>query len=421
MADNYLITGYWGEPHITPENDRGINASMFGAGKFVLPVGEKFRVEYIGNNTVRMYDGKLIDNGAAAGIPVGEYIDILIPNASQGMIRTDIIAFQYEKDPSTFIETGKFVLLNGEEVEFDEDSVAETGELPAMPEPELITDDLLSDKAILDQFALWRIIVHEGNIHIGIDDYVEPRMFSFRPNTVFTSLKELGISDSDMQGVNPDMPSLDPFNFNIYDLNAVMPNYSKLKTVLSPTETPNLFDSFIMKLIAETELNYPLTSGGAGFGLAIEVSKFSGVNSPVKIEVTPDNGLRDRTYSCIWDKTGAGTIRVSSFSCTYASPIMTPGVEYKTSEFWNGKVLYTQLLVTTWTAGGNVDYSINTEVVRYSGKVGGHTIPFIFSTLENQYTGWASFYNHSGKLRLMMQGGSSLNGLTAQIQIWYMK
>ena len=85
MADNYLITGYWGEPHVTAENDRGINAAIFGAGRFVLPVGEQFKAEYIGNNTIRMYDGKLMNNGAAGGIPVGEYIDLPIANAGQGM------------------------------------------------------------------------------------------------------------------------------------------------------------------------------------------------------------------------------------------------------------------------------------------------------------------------------------------------
>ena len=62
MADNYLITGYWGEPHVTAENDRGINAAMFGTGRFVLPVGEQFKAEYIGNNTIRMYDGKLMES-----------------------------------------------------------------------------------------------------------------------------------------------------------------------------------------------------------------------------------------------------------------------------------------------------------------------------------------------------------------------
>lgn len=152
MADNYLITGYWGEPHVTAENDRGINAGIFGAGRFVLPVGEQFKAEYIGNNTVRMYDGKLMDNGAAAGIPAGEYVDFQIPNAGQGMKRNDLIIFQYSQDASTLIEKGEFVVVRGTETD------------EAATDPELTQSDLLSGAATFDQMALWRICVSGTDI-----------------------------------------------------------------------------------------------------------------------------------------------------------------------------------------------------------------------------------------------------------------
>ena len=147
MGDNYLITGYWGEPHVTVENDRGINAAIFGTGRFVLPVGKQFLAEYIGNNTVRMYDGKLLNNGAAAGIPAGRYVDLLIPEARQGMKRNDLIVFQYTKDASTLIESGTFVVVTG----------AETSGTPE--DPELTHEDLLSNEAAFDQMPLWRVPV----------------------------------------------------------------------------------------------------------------------------------------------------------------------------------------------------------------------------------------------------------------------
>ena len=115
MADNLLITGYWGEPHVTAENDRGFNAAIFGPGRVVLPVGEQMRAAYIGNNTIRIYDGKLMSGGALAGIPAGKYIDLLIPEAGQGMNRNDLIVFQYSKDVSTLIETGSIVVVSGAE------------------------------------------------------------------------------------------------------------------------------------------------------------------------------------------------------------------------------------------------------------------------------------------------------------------
>lgn len=144
---NYLITGYHGEPHVTAENDRGINAAIFGAGRFVLPVGEQFRAEYIGNNTVRVYDGKLVNNGACGGIPVGEYVDLLISNASQGMNRNDLIVFQYAQDSSTLVESGTFVVVQGTETS------------GTASDPELTQEDLLSGTATFDQMALWRVAV----------------------------------------------------------------------------------------------------------------------------------------------------------------------------------------------------------------------------------------------------------------------
>ena len=151
-TNNYLITGYWGEPHVTAENDRGINAGLFGTGRFVLPVGERFKAEYIGNNTIRIYDGKLMNNGAAGGIPVGEYVDLLITNANQGMKRNDLIVFQYEQDTSTLVERGTFVVVQG------------TESSGTAADPELTQQDLLSGEAVFDQMALWRVSVSGATI-----------------------------------------------------------------------------------------------------------------------------------------------------------------------------------------------------------------------------------------------------------------
>lgn len=147
MSKNYLITGYWGEPHVTAENDRGFNAAVFGAGRYVLPVGEQFRAEYIGNNTVRLYDGKLLDNGAVAGIPAGQYVDLLIPETGQGMKRNDIVVFQYSKDAPTLVESGIFTVVSG----------AETS--GTATDPALTQEDLLTDEATFDQMALYRVSV----------------------------------------------------------------------------------------------------------------------------------------------------------------------------------------------------------------------------------------------------------------------
>ena len=164
MADNLLITGYWGEPHVTAENDRGFNAAVFGPGRVVLPVGEQMRAAYIGNNTIRIYDGKLMSGGALAGIPAGKYIDLLIPEAGQGMNRSDLIVFQYSKDVSTLIETGSIVVVSG----------AETS--GAAFDPVLTQQDILTDEATLDQFALYRVHVSGATIAAPV------RLFSIISN-----------------------------------------------------------------------------------------------------------------------------------------------------------------------------------------------------------------------------------------------
>ena len=153
MANNYLITGYWGEPHVTAENDRGLNAGIFGPGRLVLPVGQQLRAEYIGNNTVRLYDGKLLDNGALGGIPAGKYVDLLIPEAGQGMKRNDIIVFQYSKDASTLVETGVFAVVSGKEVS------------GTAADPALVQQDLLTDEATFDQMPLYRVAVDGATIN----------------------------------------------------------------------------------------------------------------------------------------------------------------------------------------------------------------------------------------------------------------
>ena len=198
MADNYLITGYWGEPHVTAENDRGINASIFGDGKFVLPVGEKFRAEYIGNNTVRIYDGKLLDNGAAAGIPAGKYIDLLIPEAGQGMNRNDLIIFQYSQDTSTLVESGVFTVLSG----------TETNGTAA--DPVLHEEDLLTDEATFDQMALWRVSVSGTNISTPVQLFEVSKDIRTAGPAVVTATSDDGVAYSaKAPGVSKLFPGLE--------------------------------------------------------------------------------------------------------------------------------------------------------------------------------------------------------------------
>lgn len=234
MSDNYLITGYWGEPHVTAENDRGINAAIFGAGRFVLPVGNQFRAEYIGNNTIRVYDGKLIDNGAVAGIPAGRYVDLLVPETGQGLKRNDLIIFQYAKDASTLIESGVFAVVKGVETE------------GTAADPELTQEDILSDTATFDQMALWRVSV-AGSV---ISEPVQ--MFKVAKN----------IENAAGGGV-PIVPatSTDGINYE-----ATVENVDKLYTGLEITIIPNMTSTSTAVMLnvnglGACRVRLPLSSG----------------------------------------------------------------------------------------------------------------------------------------------------------------
>ncbi len=167
MPDNYLITGYQGEPHVTAENDRGIHAGIVGAGRFVLPVGKQFMAGKIGSNTVRMRDGKLLDNGAAAGIPVGEYIDFTFSSTAQGKRRNDLIVFQYTRNASSQIERGTFVVVKG----------TETSGTPT--DPELTQWDLLSGNPVMDQMPLWRVPVSDSAVSTPVQMFTVSKSLEY--------------------------------------------------------------------------------------------------------------------------------------------------------------------------------------------------------------------------------------------------
>lgn len=282
MAVNYLITGYWGEKHITPENDRGINAAMFGKGKFVLPVGEQFRAEYIGNNTVRIYDGKLMNNGAAAGIPAGEYVDLLISNTEQGKWRTDYIVFRYTKDASTLIEKGEFVVLKGEEVDTGREPVA-----PEMPEA-----DLLTDTATLDHFQLYMVDV-EGT-HISA------------PVPLFNVSKSLATAA--------------PSGFGLGDV-------SKLTTDLNAEKSNGWY------FFGASALNRPQH---IQYGCLFVANRSGSEVEQVQLAFSPLDGTRaQRRYR---NKTDDWS------EWEYENPPLSVGVEYRTTERWIGDPVYIQVV-----------------------------------------------------------------------------
>ena len=329
MAENYLITGYWGEPHVTPENDRGINAAIFGAGRFVLPVGEQFRAEYIGNNTVRIYDGKLVDNGAVAGIPAGEYVDLLIPEAGQGMKRNDLIIFRYSKDPSTLIEKGVFVVLSGKETS------------GTVINPMVSQEDLLTNEATLDEMPLWRVSVSGAVISAPV------KLFSVYTNNV--SHME---NRNNPHGVTASQVGARPNNWlpTLADIGAAPSGYGlgNIAYDLTPVTDAN----------TATRNGWYLLEANATNGIG-------GVRCVMRVDAYSHEGLMQTAFSPHISSTHP---LIQQRSCVngnwsaweWRSPPMIATQEYRTTERLDGKVVYTKLInfgampntATFYTEGG---------------------------------------------------------------------
>ena len=108
-----LVTGYAGEPHITPENWADLNRGLFGEETYVTEVGRKFEAELISNNLLKIHDGCGVMQGRQVVIPKGQSDEVTIQNGTQGMRRIDLVVERYTKNPDTKIETTETVIIKG--------------------------------------------------------------------------------------------------------------------------------------------------------------------------------------------------------------------------------------------------------------------------------------------------------------------
>lgn len=109
-----LVTGYWGQNHVTAEQEADLNAGIFGSGFYVLPVGEKMRAEAVTSNQVRIFDGIFVGYGRQASIEEGGYENVTIENGTAGLLRNDMIVIKYNKDEESGIESVSFDVLKGQ-------------------------------------------------------------------------------------------------------------------------------------------------------------------------------------------------------------------------------------------------------------------------------------------------------------------
>lgn len=108
-----LITGYSGKSHITSASDGCTNAGIYGSGKYVLNIAEKFEHEVISNNLLRIKSGYAVNQGRKIELAVNDYEEVEIDNGLQGVKRCDLISLHYEKNLTTGIETVSMKVIKG--------------------------------------------------------------------------------------------------------------------------------------------------------------------------------------------------------------------------------------------------------------------------------------------------------------------
>lgn len=108
-----IITGKTGKPHVTSQQDREINMSVFGKGNVVLPIGQQLRAELTSSNNIRIYDGMLSMQGCVASIGADGYQDLTIESLTTGSERIDYVCAKYVKDNSTGYESVSLVVISG--------------------------------------------------------------------------------------------------------------------------------------------------------------------------------------------------------------------------------------------------------------------------------------------------------------------
>lgn len=127
-------------------------------------------------------------------------------------------------------------------------------------------------------------------------------------------------------------------------------------------------------------------------------------------------GVEDTTYPGCYYRTVDGATE-------WINSPMIVGTEYRTTERWNGKVLYTEIISCgTVTTGKNTTptgISGITGIVKYTAHIGCIPIPYLPNGLTTADGYFATVGVQDDNIYLNV--GSALSGRTAYVQIWYTK
>lgn len=140
MASNLLVTGKWGEVHVTSAQQRNFNSGVVGDGQYVM---NGLTATMSDSNTFHMDPGVACMNGADVEVPAGG-VDVTVTNGTQGMLRRDLICMRYTMDGPTQKESVELVCVRGTPAATD----------PQDPE---YNDGSILDESLVVDMPLYRV------------------------------------------------------------------------------------------------------------------------------------------------------------------------------------------------------------------------------------------------------------------------
>ena len=186
--------------------------------------------------------------------------------------------------------------------------------------------------------------------------------------------------------------------------------------------------------IAKSLLNGP-TYRNAGGRLIVMATSTGGTGLIQMIifnTVSYQIWYRGRSDASIWGTwQSLGTPHPTYSDCRYITteegyewfnPPMVPGNEYRTTERWNNKIVYTKLVdCGTMTNNGTVTYSTeDVKPIRFAGYVSGGALPILMETTLNST--WKMWVDVQGAdINAHIGSGYTNSAARIYVQVWYVK
>lgn len=106
----------------------------------------------------------------------------------------------------------------------------------------------------------------------------------------------------------------------------------------------------------------------------------------------------------------------------WVNPPMTPGVEYRTVERWNGSPVYVKCVYCGQMAdGAEIEHGIKNinHVIRYEGMRGGIAMPQIYNHSLTDV--WTAYVACADRTKILLAAGTSAAGGNTHVTMWYTK